>query len=64
MGVELEEFHVKQFEKYQELLLEWNEKINLTAITDEDDIITKHFVDSLSCLKYVSLLSIRTFAST
>lgn len=54
MGVKLEEFHVKQFEKYQELLLSWNEKINLTAITEEDDIITKHFVDSLYCLKYMN----------
>ena len=53
MGIELNEFHVKQFEKYQELLLEWNEKINLTAITEENDIITKHFVDSLYCLKYI-----------
>lgn len=53
IGIELNEFHVKQFEKYQELLLDWNEKINLTAITEEDDIITKHFIDSLSCLKYI-----------
>jgi len=53
IGVELNEFHVKQFEKYQELLLNWNEKINLTAITEENDIITKHFVDSLYCLKYI-----------
>jgi len=55
IGVELNEFHVKQFEKYQELLLEWNEKINLTAITEENDIITKHFIDSLYCLKYINV---------
>jgi 16S rRNA (guanine527-N7)-methyltransferase len=53
IGLELDMFHMKQFEKYQELLLEWNEKINLTAITEEDDIITKHFIDSLTCLKYI-----------
>lgn len=53
IGLELNMFHVKQFEKYQELLLEWNEKINLTAITEEDDIITKHFIDSLTWLKYI-----------
>lgn len=53
INVELDMFHVKQFEKYQELLLEWNEKINLTAITEENDIITKHFIDSLTCLKYI-----------
>ena len=33
--------------KYYELLLEWNEKINLTAITEEDEVYTKHFEDSL-----------------
>ena len=34
------------------MLLEWNEKINLTAITEENDIIIKHFVDSLTIAKY------------
>ena len=43
----------QQFEDYMKLLLEWNEKINLTAITEEDDIILKHFVDSLTILKYI-----------
>lgn len=53
IGVELTEFHVKQFEEYQDIMLDWNEKINLTAITEEDDIITKHFIDSLYCLEYI-----------
>ena len=35
------------------LLLEWNEKINLTAITEVDDIILKHFIDSMTVLKYI-----------
>ena len=43
----------EQFEEYKKLLLEWNEKINLTAITEEDDIILKHFVDSLTISKYI-----------
>lgn len=43
----------QQFEDYMKLLLEWNEKINLTAITEEDDIILKHFVDSLTISKYI-----------
>lgn len=34
-------------------LIEWNEKINLTAITDEEEIIAKHFIDSLTILKYI-----------
>ena len=37
-----------QFSKYMELLLEWNEKINLTAITEKDQIVLKHFIDSLT----------------
>ena len=42
-----------KFEKYKDLLLEWNKKINLTAITEEDEIILKHFIDSCSILKYI-----------
>ena len=43
----------KQFEDYMELIIEWNKKINLTAITDRDEIIIKHFVDSLTINKYI-----------
>lgn len=50
---ELTEKQQEQFEDYMKLLLEWNEKINLTAITEEDDIILKHFVDSLTISKYI-----------
>ena len=39
---------VLAFEKYMDLLIEWNKKFNLTAITDENNIIIKHFLDSLS----------------
>ncbi len=41
------------FDKYKDLLLEWNEKINLTAITDIDEIYKKHFLDSLSLIKCI-----------
>lgn len=41
------------FYKYMNLLLYWNEKINLTAITKEEDIILKHFIDSISINKYL-----------
>ena len=40
-----------EFEKYMNLLLEWNEKINLTAITQPNEVKIKHFEDSLTCLK-------------
>ena len=39
--------------KYMNLLLDWNEKINLTAITEVDDVILKHFIDSMTILKYI-----------
>ena len=44
----------KEFDEYMSLLLEWNKKINLTAITDHDEIILKHFVDSLTISKYIN----------
>ena len=39
--------------EYKDMLLEWNEKMNLTAITDEYEIIVKHFVDCLECTKVI-----------
>lgn len=39
----------EQLTKYMEGILEWNEKVNLTAITDRDEFIQKHFIDSLLC---------------
>lgn len=41
----------KKFERYRELLLQWNENVNLTAITDPEEIRIKHFEDSLTCLE-------------
>lgn len=41
------------FLKYYELLIDWNEKINLTAITEEYDVATKHFLDCLSIFEHV-----------
>ena len=53
----LEEFglnkeQISKFERYLDLLLEWNEKFNLTAITDKDEIEEKHFIDSIELVKY------------
>lgn len=45
----------KKFEQYYNQLVEWNEKINLTAITKPDEVAVKHFEDSLSVLKYVDI---------
>ena len=54
LGINLSEIQLKQFYNYMNLLIEWNEKINLTAITEPDEIILKHFVDSLTISKYIS----------
>ena len=53
INIELSDENAEKFYNYMNLLLEWNEKINLTAITEEDDIILKHFIDSLTVLKYI-----------
>lgn len=45
---------MKQFYKYYETLNEWNKKVNLTAITQMEEVITKHFVDSLAIVKAVN----------
>ena len=48
IGLEINQEKVNKFYKYMNLLLEWNEKMNLTAITDYEEIIIKHFIDSLT----------------
>ncbi|AHM57501.1 ribosomal RNA small subunit methyltransferase G [Peptoclostridium acidaminophilum DSM 3953] len=50
IGLSADDRLVEKFETYKRLLLEWNEKMNLTAITQEREIYIKHFVDSLSCI--------------
>ncbi|MGN0533406.1 MAG: 16S rRNA (guanine(527)-N(7))-methyltransferase RsmG [Eubacterium sp.] len=53
MGVELDGYGLDRFDAYAERLVRWNNHVNLTAITDPDDIVIKHFVDCLSIMKYV-----------
>ena len=55
LGIDLTENQLEQFELYYQLLIEWNEKINLTAITDPEGVAVKHFADSLSILNYVTV---------
>lgn len=65
-GINITNQQAEQMHRYKELLLEWNDKINLTAITDDEDIIVKHFVDSLLCVEYIqnngSLIDVGTGA--
>lgn len=53
IGIEISQKQAEQFYKYMELLLEWNEKMNLTAITDPEEVILKHFIDSLTIIPYL-----------
>ncbi len=54
-GINLSEQSVDKLDRYAELLCEWNEKINLTAITKPDEIVVKHFLDSLLLLKQIEI---------
>ena len=54
IGMELEKEKIEKFYTYMNLLLEWNKKVNLTAITEPNDIILKHFIDSLTIQKYIN----------
>ncbi|WP_010531275.1 16S rRNA (guanine(527)-N(7))-methyltransferase RsmG [Lentibacillus jeotgali] len=51
-GIELNEKQKEQFADYFQILVEWNEKINLTALTEEEDVYLKHFYDSISAAFY------------
>lgn len=51
--INLKQSQINQFEQFKDLLIEWNEKINLTTIIEEDEILIKHFIDSLIPLKYI-----------
>ena len=53
--VKLDETALDRFDTYGKLLVEWNEKINLTAITDPEGVTIKHFLDSLTIFSYVDI---------
>ena len=53
MGIDLDECQINAFQVYMETLLSWNRRMNLTAITDPNQIIVKHFEDSLTLLRFL-----------
>ena len=53
LDININEEQSTLFYNYMNLLLEWNKNINLTAITEPNDIITKHFIDSITINKYI-----------
>ena len=60
LGIELTEKQYEQFDQYYELLVEWNKVMNLTGITEYDEVNEKHFVDSLSLVKVLDVNSVET----
>lgn len=53
LNIELSPSQIEQFSTYADLLLEWNEKVNLTSIVDPQEVVIKHFVDSLTLGEFV-----------
>lgn len=51
LGIKLDEYQIQSFLVYFEMLTEWNEVMNLTTITDYDEVMKKHFIDSISLCK-------------
>lgn len=51
IGIEITDKPLQKLLTFKEILLDWNERINLTTITEEKDVYIKHFIDSATCLK-------------
>ena len=54
-GIELSDKQQQQFQTYYQMLVEWNEKMNLTSITEEHEVYLKHFYDSIATSFYTNL---------
>lgn len=60
LNIEVTEEKINKLEKFYELLIDWNNKINLTRIVDKEEVYLKHFYDSLTIVKEVNLNEINT----
>lgn len=60
LSIELNDNQKEQFIHFYKLLVEWNKVMNLTAITESDEVVEKHFIDSLSIIKAVEMKDIHT----
>ncbi len=60
LGIKYTDDMLEKLEKYYELLISYNEKMNLTAITEKEDVYLKHFYDSLTIVKVIDLNSINS----
>ena len=60
LGIELTQQQKDQYIQYYEYLIEKNKVMNLTGITEFQEVLTKHFLDSLSCVKAVDMTKVKT----
>lgn len=60
LGIKQDQNQLERFHKFYQLLIEWNKVMNLTGITEYEDVVEKHFVDSLSIIKAIDLSRIHT----
>ena len=60
LNIQLNEVQKEQFHRYYELLVEWNKVMNLTGITEYDEVNEKHFVDSLAIVKAIDIQNVNT----
>ena len=55
IGIELDDVQIAQFIKYHEILVEWNSFMNLTGITEYEEVVQKHFIDSLALCRSINI---------
>lgn len=60
IGIALNELQLQQFQGFYELLIEKNKVMNLTSITEEDEVIDKHFIDSLTCNRVIDMNQVKS----
>lgn len=60
LNIQLDDRQMKQFNTYYELLIEWNKVMNLTGITEKEEVNEKHFIDSLSVVKAIDINSVHS----
>ena len=60
LGITLTDVQKEQFDKFYELLVEWNKVMNLTGITEYEEVNEKHFVDSVSIVKAIDINKVET----
>ena len=60
IGIALNELQLQQFQDFYELLIEKNKVMNLTSITEEDEVIDKHFIDSMTCNRVIDMNQVKS----